>query len=161
MAQELKAEWGRSLPGDLLKRWPRNADGELVPPALLTKCTGIDMDDVLLVNMLEAYGIPCLKNYPGDGQFGKIMLGMSGYGVEILVPETLLADAQALREGLRFGADGRRRRCVITWKNTSVGSTVPRSPMRSGKSSMPSAMIKRDREPLFRPARVRHGRPAR
>lgn len=49
---------------------------ELVPPALLTKCTGVDMDDVLLVNMLEAYGIPCLKNYPGDGQFGKIMLGM-------------------------------------------------------------------------------------
>ena len=86
MAQELKAEWGRSLPGDLLKRWPRDADGELVPPALLTKCTGVDMDDVLLVNMLEAYGIPCLKNYPGDGQFGKIMLGMSGYGVEILVP---------------------------------------------------------------------------
>jgi len=61
--------------------------------------TGVDMDDVLLVNMLEAYGIPCLKNYPGDGQFGKIMLGMSGYGVEILVPETLLADAQALQEG--------------------------------------------------------------
>lgn len=27
------------------------------------------------------------------------MLGMSGYGVEILVPETLLADAQALQEG--------------------------------------------------------------
>lgn len=99
MAQELKAEWGRSLPGDLLKRWPRDADGELVPPALLTKCTGVDMDDVLLVNMLEAYGIPCLKNYPRDGQFGKIMLGMSGYGVEILVPETLLADAQALQEG--------------------------------------------------------------
>ena len=48
---------------------------------------------------LKAYGIPCLKNYPGDGQFGKIMLGMSGYGVEILVPETLLADAQALQEG--------------------------------------------------------------
>ena len=48
MAQELKAEWGRSLPGDLLKRWPRDADGELVPPALLTKCTGVDMDDVLL-----------------------------------------------------------------------------------------------------------------
>ena len=44
MAQELKAEWGRSLPGDLLKRWPRDADGELVPPALLTKCTGVDMD---------------------------------------------------------------------------------------------------------------------
>ena len=36
MAQELKAEWGRSLPGALLTRWPRDADGELVPPALLT-----------------------------------------------------------------------------------------------------------------------------
>ena len=47
MAQELKAEWGRSLPGDLLKRWPRDADGEPVPPAMLTKCTGVDMDDVL------------------------------------------------------------------------------------------------------------------
>ena len=43
MAQELKAEWGRSLPGDLLKRWPRDADGEPVPPAMLTKCTGVDM----------------------------------------------------------------------------------------------------------------------
>ena len=100
MAQELKAEWGRSLPGDLLKRWPRDADGEPVPPAMLTKCTGVDMDDVLLVNMLEAYGIPCLKNYPGDGQFGKIMLGMSGYGVEILVPETLLADVQGFVAGV-------------------------------------------------------------
>lgn len=55
MAQELKAEWGRSLPGDLLKRWPRDADGELVPPAMLTKCTGVDMDDVLLVNRPPAY----------------------------------------------------------------------------------------------------------
>ena len=74
MAQELKAEWGRSLPGDLLKRWPRDADGELVPPALLTKCTGIDMDDVLLVNMLEAYGIPCLKNYPHPDTSSKSLL---------------------------------------------------------------------------------------
>ena len=44
MAQELKAEWGRSLPGDLLKRWPRDADGEPVPPAMLTKCTGVEQN---------------------------------------------------------------------------------------------------------------------
>ncbi len=59
----------------------------------------MDMDAALLVNMLEAYGIPCLTNYPGTSHFGKIVLGMSGFGVEILVPETMLEDAEALCEG--------------------------------------------------------------
>lgn len=99
MEPEWKAEWGRDLPGDLLKRWPRDEQGELVKPAYLTKRTGLDLDDVLLVNMLEAYGVPCLKRYPHDGEFGKLMLGMSGFGVEILVPETMLEDAAALCEG--------------------------------------------------------------
>ena len=40
MAQELKAEWGRSLPGDLLKRWPRDADGELVDAKLREQLAG-------------------------------------------------------------------------------------------------------------------------
>ena len=90
MAQELKAEWGRSLPGDLLKRWPRDADGEPVPPAMLTKCTGVDMDDVLLVNMLEAYGIPVLKNYAGESSLGRVVVGFSGYGVSLYVPASRL-----------------------------------------------------------------------
>ncbi|MBS1401989.1 MAG: hypothetical protein HPZ79_03265 [Oscillospiraceae bacterium] len=96
---EPKLEWGRDLPGDLLKRWPRDERGEPVRPAYLTKLSGLDMNDVLLVNMLEAYGIPCLRHYPRDGEFGKLMLGMSGFGVEILVPETMLEDAEALCEG--------------------------------------------------------------
>lgn len=99
MESELKVEWGRDLPGDLLDRWPRDGQGELVKPAYLTKRSGLDLDDVLLVNMLEAYGIPCLKHYPRDGDLGKLMLGMSGFGVEILVPETMLEDAVALCEG--------------------------------------------------------------
>ena len=70
MAQELKAEWGRSLPGDLLKRWPRDADGEPVPPAMLTKCTGVDMDDVLLVNMLEPMA-SLSENYPGTASLAR------------------------------------------------------------------------------------------
>lgn len=96
---EPKLEWGRDLPGDLLKRWPRDEQGEPVKPAYLTKRSGLDLDDVLLVNMLEAYGIPCLKCYPGDGGFGKVVLGMSGFGVEILVPETMLEEAEALCGG--------------------------------------------------------------
>ena len=99
MAQELKAEWGRSLPGDLLKRWPRDADGEPVPPGNADQVYGRGYGRRAAGQYAGGLWHPCLKNYPGDGQFGKIMLGMSGYGVEILVPETLLADAQALQEG--------------------------------------------------------------
>ena len=54
------------------------------------------MADRLLINMLEAYGIPCLTRYPHSGEFGKVVLGMSGFGTEIYVPETLLEDAVAL-----------------------------------------------------------------
>lgn len=99
MEPEHKAEWGRAeLPGELLGRWPRNEAGEPVRPAYLTRCTGLDMDDVLLVNLLEAYGIPCLRQYPHDGEFGKLMLGLSGFGVDILVPETMEEAARALME---------------------------------------------------------------
>ena len=51
------------------------------------------MQDELLVNMLEAYGIPAIKNYPGDGEFGKVILGMSGLGTDLFVPESMYEDA--------------------------------------------------------------------
>ena len=51
------------------------------------------MQDELLVNMLEAYGIPVIKNYPGDGEFGKVILGMSGLGTDLFVPESMYEDA--------------------------------------------------------------------
>lgn len=93
---DLKVSWGREVIGDLTERWPRNAQGEPVTPAFLTKCSQLDMADRLLINMLEAYGIPCLTRYPHSGEFGKVVLGMSGFGTEIYVPETLLEDAVAL-----------------------------------------------------------------
>lgn len=98
MDKEQKAEWGRELRGELLRRWPKDERGEPVHPVLLTRCPSVDMRDVLLINLLEAYGIPCLKNYPRYGEFGKLMLGMSGFGVDIYVPETMLEDARALCE---------------------------------------------------------------
>ena len=50
----------------------------------------------MLVNMLSAYGIPAVKQYPQDGSFGRVILGMSGNGTDIYVPQTLLEDALAL-----------------------------------------------------------------
>lgn len=94
-----KFDWGRAIHGQLYERWPKTADGEPEAPALLCNCKSLDFGDELKINMLEAYGIPCLRIYPGDGGFGKLILGMSGQGVDIYVPESMLEDAQALCSG--------------------------------------------------------------
>ena len=91
--------WSRSLPGGLYERWPKDASGEPEEPVLLTTAINLNLFDELTVNMLEAYGIPCLKRYPGNGSFGKIILGMSGQGTEIYVPKSMLDDAVALVSG--------------------------------------------------------------
>lgn len=95
---DLHIGWGFDSRRELLERWPKTAEGEPVTPAYLTKCSQVDLEDRMLVSMLEAYGIPCLTRYPHSGEFGKVVLGMSGYGTEIYVPETLLEDAIALME---------------------------------------------------------------
>jgi hypothetical protein len=95
-AESARFGWARDLPGDVLRNWPRKDNGEPVPPAFLTHRSGVDMDDTVLISMLEAFGIPCLRRYPNDGEFGKLILGLSGTGVDIYVPETLLEDAHEL-----------------------------------------------------------------
>lgn len=92
--------WSRSLPGGLLERWPKDASGEPEEPVLLTTAINLNLYDEMTINMLEAYGIPCLKRYPGDGSFGKVVLGMSGPGTEIYVPRSMLEDASALVSGV-------------------------------------------------------------
>ena len=92
--------WSRSLPGGLLERWPKDASGEPEEPVLLTTAINLNLYDEMTINMLEAYGIPCLKRYPGDGSFGKVVLGMSGQGTEIFVPKSMLEDAAALVSGV-------------------------------------------------------------
>ena len=87
-----------ALPGALMKRWPKDDAGDPVPPVLLAHMSSTDMADALLVNMLDAYGIPAMRVYPGDGSFGKVVLGMSGTGSDILVPEIYYEDAKALME---------------------------------------------------------------
>ena len=90
--------FGRRLPGELYKQWPRDAQGEIVPPKFLTHCTSRDVEDVMLVNFLQSYGIPAAVLHPGDGAFGKVVLGMSGTGSSIYVPETMYDQAKELME---------------------------------------------------------------
>jgi len=99
MADGVKVEWGKRLVGDILKRWPKDEAGELIEPVFLTHRMCLDMSDEMLVNLLEAYNIPCIRQYPNDGDFGRLVLGMSGTGVDIYVPKTMYEDAVNLTEG--------------------------------------------------------------
>ena len=78
MADKLDIEWGRREYSDLLSRWPKDENGNPEAPVFLCAEKNLDMSDELLVNMLEAYQIPCLRLYPGDGAFGRVVLGTSG-----------------------------------------------------------------------------------
>ena len=88
--------WGKSVPSELLERWPKLTSGEPEKAVFLCNCKAVDLSDELKINMLEAYGIPCLRDHPGNGSFGKVVLGMSGHGTDIYVPESRLEEALAL-----------------------------------------------------------------
>ncbi len=92
----MELSWGKSVPSDLLERWPKTPSGEPEKAVFLCNCKALDLGDELKINMLEAYGIPCLRDYPGDGSFGKVVLGMSGQGTDIYVPESMLEEARNL-----------------------------------------------------------------
>ena len=88
--------WGRALSGELYERWPKDENGEPEEPVFLGTAVNLNLFDELTVNMLEAYGIPCIRRYPGNGSFGKLILGMSGQGTDIYVPKSMAEDAAAL-----------------------------------------------------------------
>ncbi len=92
------AEFGKNIPGKLYEQWPRTPEGEIVPPKFLTNCSSRDIADEMLVNFLKSYGIPAVVTHPGDGSFGKVVLGMSGTGSSIYVPETMYEQAKELME---------------------------------------------------------------
>ena len=93
---EPKIEWGRVEWTGVSDRWPKGEDGAPERPRFLCHRSCVDMSDRLLVNMLEAYGVPCLCVDPGNGGFARVVMGMSGQGVDIYVPENLYEDAAAL-----------------------------------------------------------------
>ena len=92
----MELAWGKSNPFDLMERWPKTPSGDPEKAVFLCNCKALDLSDELRIKMLETYGIPCLRDYPGDGSFGKVVLGMSGQGTDIYVPESMLAEAKNL-----------------------------------------------------------------
>ena len=78
-------------------QWPTNENGA-VPEAVAAVMSDTQLGVTTAVTMLHAFGIPARVRYPGDGTFGRIVLGFSGYGAEILVPEDRLEEAAALLE---------------------------------------------------------------
>ena len=97
-ADAVKAEWGKSTDRQELP-WPMDEKGRLAKAALLKHCTCVNMEDKMLINKLEAYGIPSMEYLPRNGQIGKIVLGISGDGADIYVPESMLEKAQSLIGG--------------------------------------------------------------
>ena len=91
--------WGRREYGKTFDAWPRDEKGETVRPALLTHCGPLDMEAEMVQSMLESFGIPSIRMLPGDGAFGELILGMSGNGIDIYVPCTMLEEAQELLKG--------------------------------------------------------------
>ena len=98
MSDKPKIVWGQFQDGELLRSWPRKENGEPVEPAYLCLRSCSNMADQLTVSMLKSYGIPCLCMERAEGSLGRVVLGISGYGVEIYVPENLLEDAKTLIE---------------------------------------------------------------
>ena len=87
-------DWYFDNQGSVLGDWPRDAAGTPVAPAFLEHIFGNETELAMERNMLASYGIPTVCRYPGDGTLGKVVLGVSGYGLDIYVPETMLEDAR-------------------------------------------------------------------
>ena len=92
-------KWGRKKHDRITERWPKDEKGELISPVLFQHVLGSELDVEMAVNLLEAYGSPVLRKAPGDGGFGELFLGASGFGVDLYVPETMLEDAQNIVSG--------------------------------------------------------------
>jgi len=78
--------------------WPHDRDGKPVPPAFLVHLNSTDLEGQIVVSMLESAGIPVMTQYPNNGEFGQVILGFSGTGVDLFVPEHLFEDAKGILE---------------------------------------------------------------
>jgi len=86
--------WGKSKKEGI--PWPEADNGDPVAPAFLTHIAGGPLDMELTLNLLEAYGIPRVCEFPNNGLFGKLIMGHPPGGMEVFVPETMLEDARNL-----------------------------------------------------------------
>ena len=88
-------DWGlKKSPDEKLENWPVDEQGEKVPPVLFKHLGGGPTDMSVELSMLDAYNIPYILEYPNNGDFGIVIMGHAGGGVDIFIPETMLEDAQ-------------------------------------------------------------------
>ncbi len=88
--------WGFRKFGQTYDSWPRDEKGEPIAPAFLERVSDLQLEAEMAVNMLKAYGVPVVCRYPNNGEFGQLILGVSGMGVDLYVPETMLEEAKDL-----------------------------------------------------------------
>ena len=80
----------------LLENWPKHADGTPEEKALL--CTETDVPGSLGIfcSMLESFGVPFFTRRIGAAEYMKLLVGRSGTGAEVYVPQSWLEEARAL-----------------------------------------------------------------
>ncbi len=88
------SEWGFTRNSNVTGEWPTTGEGKPVKPAFLQHTLGGQLEAEMTISLLEAYGVATLCEYPNNGDFGKVIMGISGTGVDIYVPETQLEDAR-------------------------------------------------------------------
>ena len=94
-----KLEKGRRKERPPVPDWPLDEAGDPVKPVLLeTVLSANQMEYDMRTGLLNAFGIPTLRSFPRDGSLGHIILGFSGTGLDIFVPETRLEEARTLLE---------------------------------------------------------------
>lgn len=79
--------------------WPTDEKGKPLAAHFVGHMREVDMEGQIVINLLTSAGIPVKLKYPNDGSFGRVILGFSGTGVEIYVPEIMLEEAKGLLEG--------------------------------------------------------------
>lgn len=88
------SDWVINKPFKYEKNWPKDEKGEPVKPVFLQHIAGSQLDSDMAVNLLTAFNIPVMRAYPNNGDLGRLVIGFSGAGCDIYVPETMLEDAQ-------------------------------------------------------------------
>ena len=91
--------WSFGAERAVVGQWPQNENGAPVEPVFLEHMAGNKTELEMERNMLWAYGVPTVCQYPNDGEFGNVIMGHAGGGVDIFVPASMLEDAKNIISG--------------------------------------------------------------
>ena len=84
---------------DRAENWPKGSEGEFEEPEFLMHASESQMEAEMIINLLKAYNIPVVCRYPNNGDFGRVILGLSAMGVDLYVPKSSLSEAKDILRG--------------------------------------------------------------